>query len=375
MKYIVLLLILVGSSGIIFTNTFAQYMGNISNQTPEYTSPIVRLTEENTIPPLKQFKSGIHPEDIKCKESLTLVTKYDGSPSCIKPETKQKLIERGWIQHAQNFKITNSESKLGTFYAQPMLTSAIIKKDSTVRVYLFSYAITDYSDNNWIEVYDEIPKNIQIGIVKRSDDNIKEFAKTGKQILPEDIDGEITREDGYFAVYLTANQLSKNDRYDLSVVSIDNTGVIIEKPMHITITEDTTKLTDEKILRIVSSTSHSWIFLDNISEHEYWKIEDARKPWPASPILNITDDNIHPAVKKMIDAMWEPSGKYNPYEYDKNILVKDTPVRSSGSEQAAISDWLKKIHDKQFERNLDDSSTNYIMYEDRIYYFSGGMAD
>ena len=52
--------------------------------------------EKNILSPLKQIKSGILIEDIQCKESLILVTKHDGSPACVKPETKTKLIERGW---------------------------------------------------------------------------------------------------------------------------------------------------------------------------------------------------------------------------------------------------------------------------------------
>jgi hypothetical protein len=51
MKYLLILLILIGFSA----TAFAQYMGNISNQTLEYNLPIVILTEENTLPPLKQF--------------------------------------------------------------------------------------------------------------------------------------------------------------------------------------------------------------------------------------------------------------------------------------------------------------------------------
>lgn len=46
--------------------------------------------------PLKQFKSGITIDEIQCEELLILVTKYDGSPACVKPETISKLIERNW---------------------------------------------------------------------------------------------------------------------------------------------------------------------------------------------------------------------------------------------------------------------------------------
>lgn len=56
------------------------------------------LIEDYVDSPLKQFKAGIHLEYIRCKESLILVTKYDDSPACVKPETRAKLIDRLWTQ-------------------------------------------------------------------------------------------------------------------------------------------------------------------------------------------------------------------------------------------------------------------------------------
>jgi hypothetical protein len=50
--------------------------------------------------PLKQFNSGITYEEIKCKETLALIQKYDGSPACVTESTKLKLIERGWTKQA-----------------------------------------------------------------------------------------------------------------------------------------------------------------------------------------------------------------------------------------------------------------------------------
>ena len=94
MKYLVLLLILIGFTG----TAFAQYMENISDPNLEYTDPIIRLTDENIIPPpLKQFKAGIQIDEITCKKGLELVIKSDHRhhPMCVKPETKTKLIERG----------------------------------------------------------------------------------------------------------------------------------------------------------------------------------------------------------------------------------------------------------------------------------------
>ncbi|WP_246282159.1 hypothetical protein [Nitrosopumilus ureiphilus] len=57
---------------------------------------IRQVAYDYIISPLKQFKSGIPIDEIQCKESLTLVARYDGSPVCVNPETKEKLLERGW---------------------------------------------------------------------------------------------------------------------------------------------------------------------------------------------------------------------------------------------------------------------------------------
>ncbi|MEX0862287.1 hypothetical protein [Nitrosopumilus sp.] len=48
--------------------------------------------------PLKQFNAGVPFDEIQCKDELTLIQKYDGSPTCVTEQTKQKLIERGWAK-------------------------------------------------------------------------------------------------------------------------------------------------------------------------------------------------------------------------------------------------------------------------------------
>ena len=49
--------------------------------------------------PLKQIRdNGVLPKDVKCNEGKVLFFKAsDNSPACVKPETAEKLIERGWI--------------------------------------------------------------------------------------------------------------------------------------------------------------------------------------------------------------------------------------------------------------------------------------
>lgn len=52
-----------------------------------------------SLPPLKQFKSGIAAKEVYCKGNLQLVTKkLDGSPACVKPSTVQRLIVQGWAK-------------------------------------------------------------------------------------------------------------------------------------------------------------------------------------------------------------------------------------------------------------------------------------
>jgi hypothetical protein len=53
-------------------------------------------------PPLKQFKSGIPIEEIKCKENLQLIIKNNGNPACVKTDSLEKLYLRGWGDCAWN---------------------------------------------------------------------------------------------------------------------------------------------------------------------------------------------------------------------------------------------------------------------------------
>ncbi|MBI3640277.1 MAG: hypothetical protein HY223_08190 [Thaumarchaeota archaeon] len=53
----------------------------------------------NPMPPLEQFKSGIAVKDVTCKQSFQLIIRAeDGSPACVRPDTAQILIERGWAK-------------------------------------------------------------------------------------------------------------------------------------------------------------------------------------------------------------------------------------------------------------------------------------
>lgn len=49
--------------------------------------------------PLKQLQFGVKSDDVICKEGFALAIKATtGSPACVTPETKIKLLERGWLE-------------------------------------------------------------------------------------------------------------------------------------------------------------------------------------------------------------------------------------------------------------------------------------
>ena len=48
-------------------------------------------------PPLKQIENGVSPQAVTCTAGLQLVYKAtNNNPSCVKPSSAQKLVERGW---------------------------------------------------------------------------------------------------------------------------------------------------------------------------------------------------------------------------------------------------------------------------------------
>lgn len=79
--------------------SYSQTQPSLEDQLNQAVQDIqqAKIVVDSNSPPLQQFKFGISIQDIKCKENLELVIKArDGSPACVKPETKIKLIQRGW---------------------------------------------------------------------------------------------------------------------------------------------------------------------------------------------------------------------------------------------------------------------------------------
>lgn len=67
-------------------------------------------------PPLKQIVQGIEPANVICSEDLELVLKKsNGNPTCLKPSSVAKLIERGWAIHIlSDYENENNNSEIFT---------------------------------------------------------------------------------------------------------------------------------------------------------------------------------------------------------------------------------------------------------------------
>ncbi|AFS82967.1 hypothetical protein NSED_05825 [Candidatus Nitrosopumilus sediminis] len=79
--------------------TFQDGICVVSEQTVKTNSTGIwgHVVEIPSTSPLKQLQSGIPVDEIQCKDGLVQIfKKSDNSPACVTPETKEKLIERGW---------------------------------------------------------------------------------------------------------------------------------------------------------------------------------------------------------------------------------------------------------------------------------------
>jgi len=57
----------------------------------------VEQTVQEVLSPLKQFKLGVEPSDVKCRDGLVLLLRTTtGTPACVTQSTSEKLVSYGW---------------------------------------------------------------------------------------------------------------------------------------------------------------------------------------------------------------------------------------------------------------------------------------
>ncbi|MGY5149551.1 MAG: hypothetical protein ACW9W3_05760 [Candidatus Nitrosopumilus sp. bin_68KS] len=79
---------------------------------PHFGDKCVEL-EKNRVPiiksPLKQHAIGIPYDEIQCKDRFELVAKMPSAdPKCVKPESVQELVIRGWASTNKSLELTNT---------------------------------------------------------------------------------------------------------------------------------------------------------------------------------------------------------------------------------------------------------------------------
>ncbi|HET7336704.1 MAG TPA: hypothetical protein VFJ23_02305 [Candidatus Nitrosotalea sp.] len=102
--------------------------------------------------PLKQFKSGIAVNDVKCRQGLQLVIKAkDNSPACVKLDAAYILIKRGWAASESAYPGGDRQFALDT---NSTIIPAHLPRSSGVRVpYSESSRVINYS--GFYGVYNE----------------------------------------------------------------------------------------------------------------------------------------------------------------------------------------------------------------------------
>ncbi len=56
-----------------------------------------KIEKQSFLPPLKQVNAGIAPQDIMCKDNMSLVFSISNRPACMTSDTITNLIEYGWM--------------------------------------------------------------------------------------------------------------------------------------------------------------------------------------------------------------------------------------------------------------------------------------
>ena len=180
---------------------------------------LVDITEE--FPPLKQYKAGVNPSSIDCKPGYRLLLNENESgdkrPACVTPETKEKLIERGWDKHTPSANINSAPSGYKTIEAT---TTGSVILDRTI----FPVPFGTYDD-----------------FVGVADDS---FTPDGRSLFPlhmtaihgEGIDATKTLGKGDLKIYIRINDPDFDVSYGVDEIAYDNDDNV--GPLKISVVRD-----------------------------------------------------------------------------------------------------------------------------------------
>jgi hypothetical protein len=111
------------------TSNNLQYLKIILFALMTVTIAFSNVYAQQELSPLKQFKSGVMIQDIKCNESFVLIVKVaDGYPACVKPTSVSRLSAHGWIT-IEKFETIHpilQQNQTGIYFPRNINTTSLI---------------------------------------------------------------------------------------------------------------------------------------------------------------------------------------------------------------------------------------------------------
>ncbi|MHB8602698.1 MAG: hypothetical protein ACYC6W_01510 [Nitrosotalea sp.] len=138
------------------SSLFTIYDNNTNTSIPHHGEPLVT----SLLTPLKQFKSGIAANDVKCKEGLHLMIEAeDGSPACVETKDAVHLFELGWTKQIHYY-IDKQISHDVYSYMQPKVTLPDYSYDGMDKDGIVTINNETYYQTTFNYTVDNLPKAV-----------------------------------------------------------------------------------------------------------------------------------------------------------------------------------------------------------------------
>lgn len=183
--------------------------------------------------PKKQMKNGVLAEKVQCNSGLELIIRNNGTPACVKPETAEKMQERGLLFNS--IKFTDLQKEITTVPASEKEIQTVPASSMSI----VNFYITDHDLNVAHSAVEVIPIQGLFeftinGIAVDGPENMIETGQDTGQFyikleLPETIDGrELSQNDIVLIKYLDRTDHSGEERVLVKSIPLTKTFASIE---------------------------------------------------------------------------------------------------------------------------------------------------
>ena len=134
-----------GHNGMMCPNVMcpANYNMNYVNDTTAFC--VLGTKNTKILPPLQQISNGVSPDKVVCADGLTLMKRaYGNHSACVKPDTAQKLVQRGWgTILSQSTKPVSGNTSDGINNFAFTFFSNLIQQNKQDNVFFSPFSISD----------------------------------------------------------------------------------------------------------------------------------------------------------------------------------------------------------------------------------------